>query len=513
MNKSRRFEVWISSILVVVCLLLSGFVRQFRKGPSRKLIVADLAGSVSVAEHPPTSSREHHGPRRVEAVGSSNAAPKSRPLDRVARHPFASEQEKRIVSMPPAEAHLQTVAPPQPRTITLEPLGYVEKADGRVEAIISLGERVQVVHEGEIFEDKFRVAKISSSAVELVENSASPAQSQFRAEAGQGVAQMAADKARQTNSPPVPEQVSNTGAGRQRVAAPAASGSQPSVRQALGYVERADGRVEAIIADGEHVRLSQASKSFAKEFHGPVASSAYVELAEAPLSATGPPDSSGLEPQLLQTNPPDQEVGGQPSPVSGIETSTLHEPQGIPENNRESEAEQLGVIQPEALADYTGGGREMNTPRAIASTLPTVGPTLPSDGKGGHSAVNTLGYVEKADGEKEAIVEVFGQVYLVHEGELFAEKYRAVQVTSSSVQIVEDSTEGSSLPSEIGRDSEAVRAPISRLRVPPLSTGSSGTDLPAEVRKAGGLAAGEPPSARQGLHRNTQVSPGKDRKE
>jgi cell division protein FtsN len=40
--------------------------------------------------------------------------------------------------------------------------------------------------------------------------------------------------------------------------------------------------------------------------------------------------------------------------------------------------------------------------------------------------------VEKAGGEKEAIVEVLGQVYLVHEGESFAEKNRALQVTASS---------------------------------------------------------------------------------
>jgi rare lipoprotein A len=40
--------------------------------------------------------------------------------------------------------------------------------------------------------------------------------------------------------------------------------------------------------------------------------------------------------------------------------------------------------------------------------------------------------VEKAGGEKEAIVEVLGQVYLVHEGESFAEKNRALQATASS---------------------------------------------------------------------------------
>jgi cell division protein FtsN len=40
--------------------------------------------------------------------------------------------------------------------------------------------------------------------------------------------------------------------------------------------------------------------------------------------------------------------------------------------------------------------------------------------------------VEKAGGEKEAIVEVLGNVYLVHEGESFAEKHRPLQVIASS---------------------------------------------------------------------------------
>jgi hypothetical protein len=99
--------------------------------------------------------------------------------------------------------------------------------------------------------------------------------------------------------------------------------------------------------------------------------------------------------------------------------------------------------------------------------------------------------VEKAGGEKEAIVEVLDQIYLVHEGELFAEKYRALQVTPSSVKIVEEPTKGSSGPAEPNRDSEAVRPPISRLRPLPSSTGSSGTDPPVEVRKAEEFVVGK----------------------
>ena len=497
MNRSGRFELWTSGILGVVCLLLLNIlVWQFRKEPTRKFEVADLARPISVVEHPPTSSREHHEPRRAEAAVSSTVATMSRlhPLAQAARHPFESEQAKRLVSMPPAEAHPQAITPPQPKTTTLEPLGYVEKADGRVEAIISLGERVQVVHEGEIFEDNFRVARISSSTVELVENSAPAAEPHLTAEIGQGVAQAPANEARQVPPRPVPEVLSNPGANRRLAADSAASVSQPSLRQELGYVERADGRVEAIVAEGEHVRLAPQTKSFANSFRVPAPTPANLEVANALPPPINAPDSFGHESQPLQTSSSTQEAGVPPLVASGSESSNVGGLQGIRGNNGESESEQFGIIQPEPLADYSGGRFEVKIPQAVVPTSPAVGPTLPSDGRGTQSAVSTLGYVEKAGGEEEAIVEVLGQVYLVHEGELFAEKYRALQVSPSSVEIVEESTGGSTLPAEPERDSEAVRPPISRLRAPPLSAGYSGTDPPVEVREAEELAAGEPVS-------------------
>jgi hypothetical protein len=116
---------------------------------------------------------------------------------------------------------------------------------------------------------------------------------------------------------------------------------------------------------------------------------------------------------------------------------------------------------------------------------------LPADRRETQSVVRTLGYVEKADGEREAIVEVLGQVYLPHEGELFAGNYRALQVTPSSVKIVEESNRESSLPAGRERDSEVVRPPIPRLRVPTLSPDPSGSSPLAEVSEAEESDAGE----------------------
>src|SRR5271169_6518272 len=48
-----------------------------------------------------------------------------------------------------------------------------------------------------------------------------------------------------------------------------------------------------------------------------------------------------------------------------------------------------------------------------------------------------IGYSEKAGGVKEAIVEDADDIYVVHEGETFAKKYRVNKITPTSSEIVD----------------------------------------------------------------------------
>jgi cell division septation protein DedD len=204
------------------------------------------------------------------------------------------------------------------------------------------------------------------------------------------------------------------------------------VGQELGYVERADGRVEAIVAEGEHVRLAPGTKSLENSFRAPAPTPANLEVANALPPPINPPDSFGHESESLQTSSSTQEAGVLPPVASGSESSSVGKLQGIGGNNGELESEQFGIMQPEPLADYSGGRVEVKITQPDVPSSPAVGPTLPSDGRGTQSAVSVLGDVEKLGGEKEAIVDVLGQVYLVPEGESFAEKRGALQVTASS---------------------------------------------------------------------------------
>lgn len=123
-------------------------------------------------------------------------------------------------------------------------------------------------------------------------------------------------------------------------------------------MERADGRVETIIAEGEQIRLRQGSKSFANEFHGLATSPANVEVANASLPAINPPDSPALESQPLQTRSLTQEADGSPQVALQPKASIAHNPQETSASSGESEPEPPDIVQPERLADYTGNRLE-----------------------------------------------------------------------------------------------------------------------------------------------------------
>ena len=225
------------------------------------------------------------------------------------------------------------------------------------------------------------------------------------------------------------------------IAAPTIS-SQPPPRQDLGYVERADGQVQAIVDEGEHIGLIQETAAFVKNFHIPAPSPAELELALAPPPPANPPETPMAEPAQAADNPPASNAGGPPSAESGVEVAQQQQPQPAAGDTADSQSE--ASLQSEPLADYAGDQFRPKPPDNLRAPACPVSPAPPPDDSVNRSTVKPLGYVEKAGGEREAIVEFRDQVYLVHQGELFAGKYRVVQLTPISVQIVEELTEASS---------------------------------------------------------------------
>ena len=222
----------------------------------------------------------------------------------------------------------------------------------------------------------------------------------------------------------------------------AASAVNPQAppREDIGYVERADGKVEAIVAEGEHIGLIEETREFVKNFHIPAPSPAELQLALAP------PPSNPPQTPVLGADQPSSAVSapdtGSPAEESAVAVAQLQQPQAPPAEDAQSQSE--SALQAEPLADYTGDQSRPKPPETLQPAHSPAFVTAVPDVGANQSSVTPVGYVEKAGGEKEAIVEYRDQVFLVHEGELFAGQYRVLRLTALTVEIVEEPTEASS---------------------------------------------------------------------
>jgi hypothetical protein len=230
----------------------------------------------------------------------------------------------------------------------------------------------------------------------------------------------------------------------------------------LGYVERTNGRVEAIVAEGEHVGLVQETEAFVKNFHDPAPSAAEVEFAQASPQQTNPPPASSPEADQIYPSSLAQDASGSPSSAGGVDVAAAQPHEPAPGDKGEPQSEASASLESEALADYAGDQFRVKPPETLqAPPCPVMPPPAPEAGRNSSTA-RPLGYVERASGEKEAIVEFRDQVYLVHEGELFAGKFRVLQVSSSSVEIVEELTEASAASPARRRNAQGDPPPDSR---------------------------------------------------
>ncbi len=235
------------------------------------------------------------------------------------------------------------------------------------------------------------------------------------------------------------------------IAAPVVNPQAPP-REDIGYVERADGKVEAIVAEGEHIGLIEETREFVKNFHIPAPSPAELQLALAPPPSNPPqaPDLEADQPSAAVSAPDT----GSPAEASAAGVAQLQQPQAPPAEDAQSQSE--AALQAEPLADYTGDQSRPKPPENLQPASSPAFVTAVPDVVAKQSSVTPVGYVEKAGGEKDAIVEYQDQVFLVHEGELFAGKYRVLRLTALTVEIVEEPTEASSAAMDRRRNVQVV---------------------------------------------------------
>ncbi len=261
--------------------------------------------------------------------------------------------------------------------MVFKPIGYVEKADGQVEAIIVQENDVQVVHTGDLIAGRYRVTKISPEAVQTVDDS----------QVQPGMVQTAGLEA----------------------------------KNSIGYVEQADGRTEAIVAEGGSVSLVPEASTVVMAQSQPVRQGgvgdvpALASVAPAPMVPV--PSLAVVTPSAGPVNASEAQAG----PPVAVEAS-------VPTASTVT-ADGSAAVQ---VAGSVGAQDSVGDAAKPVLAAPVQQATESS------VKMKPLGYVVNAEGQFSAIVAQGDDAYLVRPGDEFAGHYRAVAVSADVVDAVEE---------------------------------------------------------------------------
>src|SRR5579859_7648495 len=410
MIRRLRIGSLIIGLLLTACVVAGAYVvLHFNVGGIRYLPPkpSTLSSLESNLISPFTAQQES----KVIGADSSRQAK----IREVARHQTRQRDLQNIItakkvisgaSALPSGLSAQAAASLEPARKTLKPIGYVQKANGLVEAIVSEGNGVQVVYVGDTFEEKYTVAQISSEGVEVVGSSASPtfspSASIIAANSTPGI-QMGVEGSASSSKPlsfgatlPSPKreaeskkvaglveqtreqideqkvQISARQAASRKVAL---ATTNPVLPKPIGYVEMSAGNRFAVVPDGESVRFVQPEDSLSGR-RGIEKASTSVEIASAPKPTA---------PEQTATN--FNRSNAQPVPPAQDSTPT-----------QASRTDSNGIV-----------GSQQVTPvipfkKNVINDRPLV-------------ASRTLGFVREADGKVQAIVDEGKGVRLVQVGD------------------------------------------------------------------------------------------------
>jgi hypothetical protein len=310
----------------------------------------------------------------------------------------------------PATRIAEVPQTPQP-TITFTPLGYVERSGGQMEAIILQDSGVEVVHTGERWAGKYRVVRIFPDSVEAIDETTGLADRNKS-----DSADPTALSVHPSSTPDADARTESVVASRkheQIAGNPGAAVTSPS----LGYIEKGDGTWESVMVDAETVQL--------------VPQPSRVSLAEPG------PRVSAQTPILMSAVGFVEKADGEVNAILAKEDEVyvVREGDFFAGRYQAARVSREGV---EALSVPPDG----TSPSSIAeaAVLPSLDRSNSSDrampARDGPLVFQALGSVEDANGEVEAVIADGSQVYIVKQGDVFADKYQAVSVDRGLVLAV-----------------------------------------------------------------------------
>jgi Tfp pilus assembly protein PilP len=419
-----------------------------------------------------------------------------------------------------------SLAPPAP--VTFKPIGYVEKAGGQLEAIILQESELQVVHTGDLIAGRYRVTKITPDSVDAIDETL--VQSPMAKPHGAESKELTASVAPPPSTPPgavapvPPEVLTAAGAGEHlaniqgaepvsttlAVAAQAqpvtstSAGAEARItppqgvelaENSLGYVQRANGKVESVVADGDTVRLvpetptvTMAQVSPARDTQeggspgqgstssAPAVFSIMEAVAEHSIHSSALPDASVIRQASYQVPNPAAE-GPVPIPSNVESTKCLDSAlavtpascRQVPPRWRRYDANPISGDDTSTGSVGEAGGAA-NVASDPATTTSTAKPAASGDRLSKLPVeLKTLGFVVKADGEFAAILSEDDEVYVLRQGDRFAGRYRAVSVSADAVEAVEEPPR-QAFPSPFASPSPDLLSAAAQPGLPSIST-------------------------------------------
>ena len=318
-----------------------------------------------------------------------------------------------------------STGPPVPTVF--QTIGYVEQAGGMVEAIILQENQVQVVHMGDLIAGRYRVTKVSPDSVEATEDKQTQSPMTKPGVTQSDILTASVTPPPSAPPPPIPpvraaaQAVPGTSYHYRNIhnadilktdshipmvvvqGQPASGSVSPrenpiaaphgadAVTDSLGFVQKANGRIESVVADGDTVRLI--------------------------------PQTSTVT--LAQAAPPDDFQGGE-RPNQGVNAAMVSSAKGTmadsPAHPATSSGDPLASVIKQV--SYPAPAPGLGTPGGSAEVKPLV-------------AFKPLGIVEHNDGELAAVLTVDDEIFVVRQGDRFDGRYRAVSVSTDAVEAVE----------------------------------------------------------------------------
>ncbi|MGE5325958.1 MAG: hypothetical protein ACM3NO_02870 [Deltaproteobacteria bacterium] len=320
---------------------------------------------------------------------SAKARTERNPSSELASDHPSPRTEKALVEI------AESVAAPPPPTRTFENLGYVEKADGTKQAIVSKGDQVFVVHEGEIFDEHYRVLSITSSQVE------------------------AADLTIPLLPPAAPPEPTVL-AKQSTLPIPSRKADEPAQAlvdaKPLGFVERPGRPPEAIVTDGDSVRL----------------------VARAALAGNSPADSMSVASTRDDISPASSSAGfanAETSAVVNEAPDDILSDAGLIATASDSDY----GLSPPASSDHSSSGPGYATIRnfAVRGSPLVSNPTRAGPAQSLRRTLKAFCYVERPSTGREAFVALGDAVYSAREGTFIANRYRVLAIRPEGVQVEE----------------------------------------------------------------------------